>query len=48
MGHLPPVADEHIPVRVFDQSNIANAGSDYTSGFGTSYISGYKKLWGLQ
>ncbi len=48
MGHLPPVADEHIPVRVFDQSNISQAGSDYTSGFGTSYISGYKKLWGMQ
>lgn len=48
MGHLPPVADERIPVRVFDASNIAQAGSNYTSGFGTSYIAGYRKLWGLQ
>lgn len=47
MAHLAPVANERIPVRVFDQSNISQAGSGYTSGFGTSYVSGYRKLWGL-
>ena len=48
MGGLKPVPDEHVPVRLFDKSNIAQAGSSFTSGWGTSYVSGYKKLWGIK
>jgi ribose transport system substrate-binding protein len=43
---IAPVKSEHVPVRVFDSSNIAQAGPKFTSGWGTSYVSGYKKLWG--
>jgi len=48
MGGLPAVKDAHVPVRVFDSSNIGEAGSGFTSGWGTSYIAGYKKLWMLK
>jgi len=48
MGGLPTVKSEHVPVRVFDKSNIAEAGSSFTSGWGNSYIGGYQKLWGLK
>jgi ribose transport system substrate-binding protein len=48
MGGLPAVKNAHVPVRIFDKSNIAEAGSGFTSGWGTAYIAGYKKLWGLQ
>ena len=48
MGGLKPVKSEHVPVRVFDGTNIAQAGSKFTSGWGTTYIRGYKKLWGLR
>ncbi len=33
---------------IFDSSNIAQAGASFTSGWGTSYIGGYQKLWGLK
>jgi ribose transport system substrate-binding protein len=48
MGGLKPVKSEHVPVRVFDRSNIGQAGPAFTSGWGRTYISGYRKLWGLQ
>jgi ribose transport system substrate-binding protein len=48
IGGLKPVKSEGVPVRVFDKSNIKQAGSKYTSGWGTSYVSGYQKLWGLK
>jgi ribose transport system substrate-binding protein len=47
MGGLKPVKSEHVPVRVFDGSNISQAGAKFTSGWGSSYVSGYRKLWGL-
>jgi ribose transport system substrate-binding protein len=47
MGGLRPVKNARVPVRVFDRSNIAQAGPRFTSGWGTSYIRGYRKLWGL-
>ena len=47
MGGLPAVKSEHVPVRVFDRSNIAQTGAKFTLGFGNSYVSGYRKLWGL-
>ena len=48
MGGLPPVKNARVPVRVFDKSNIAEAGSAFTSGWGNSYVGGYQKLWGLK
>jgi hypothetical protein len=48
MGGLKPVKSEHVPVRIFDASNISEAGSSFTSGWGTAYASGYRKLWGLK
>lgn len=47
MGGLKPVKNARVPIRVFDRSNINQAGPNFTSGFGRSYISGYRKLWGL-
>ena len=47
-GGLPAVKNEHVPVRLFDSSNISQAGSAFTSGWGSSYVSGYQKLWGLK
>ncbi|HEY4279248.1 MAG TPA: sugar ABC transporter substrate-binding protein [Conexibacter sp.] len=49
MGGLPPVTDPHLPLRVFDQDNIDEAGTSQTSadGFGDEYRAGYEKLWGL-
>jgi ribose transport system substrate-binding protein len=48
MGGLAPVKNARVPIRVFDGSNIAQAGSSYTAGFGTAYVAGYQKLWGLK
>lgn len=48
VGGLEPVRSEHVPVRVFDETNIGQAGSRFTSGWGNSYVSGYRKLWGLK
>jgi ribose transport system substrate-binding protein len=47
MGGLKPVKNARVPVRVFDRSNIGQAGPRFTSGWGTSYIRGYRKLWSL-
>ena len=47
MGGLKPVRSERVPLRIFDRSNIGQAGSTFTSGWGTSYVKGYRKLWGL-
>jgi ribose transport system substrate-binding protein len=48
MGGLPAVKNARVPVRVFDETNISQAGSNFTGGWGTSYIGGYQKLWGLK
>jgi ribose transport system substrate-binding protein len=47
MGGLKPVKSERVPVRVFDRSNIGQAGPKFTSGWGNTYVSGYRKLWRL-
>jgi ribose transport system substrate-binding protein len=47
MGGLKPVKSERVPVRVFDGSNIGQAGPRFTSGWGNAYVSGYRKLWRL-
>lgn len=43
----PPVVNEHTPQRVFTANNIAQTGNPpaYNRGFGSSYVSGYEKLW---
>jgi ribose transport system substrate-binding protein len=48
MGGLPAVKNARVPVRVFDKTNIADAGPAFTSGWGNSYVGGYQKLWGLK
>ena len=48
MGGLPAVKNAHVPVRAFDKTNIAQAGSSFTSGWGTSNIAGYQNLWKLK
>jgi ribose transport system substrate-binding protein len=48
MGGLKPVKNARVPVRVFDKTNIGQAGSKFTSGWGNSYVGGYQKLWGMR
>lgn len=47
-----PIADgdEQTPLRVFDESNVEEAGvpATATEGYGDSYIKGYEKLWSVQ
>jgi ribose transport system substrate-binding protein len=49
IGGLEPVTDPHLPLRIFDQSNVDEAGTDPNTaqGFGDAYVDGYRKLWGL-
>jgi ribose transport system substrate-binding protein len=48
-GPIIKDGNENTPLRVFDDSNVKEAGApEYVKGFGTSYITGYKKLWGVQ
>ncbi len=49
MAGLAPVSNEHIPVRIWTSSNIAQAGNPPANsvGYGRSFIAGYAKLWKL-
>jgi ribose transport system substrate-binding protein len=48
-GPIIKDGNENTPLRVFDDSNVKEAGApEYVKGFGESYITGYKKLWGVQ
>jgi ribose transport system substrate-binding protein len=49
MLHLPPVANEHTALRVFTKANVKQTGTppQFNLGFGSAYLSGYDKLWGL-
>jgi ribose transport system substrate-binding protein len=40
---------EGTPIRVFDKGNISEAGTppSLTQGYGTAYVAGYNKLWGV-
>ena len=40
----------NIPIRVFDATNVAEAGTPPTNGkgFGDTYADEYQKLWGLK
>jgi ribose transport system substrate-binding protein len=44
---LPPVTDPHIPLRIFDASNIAQAGNppQDSTGYGNEYQQRYRQLW---
>jgi ribose transport system substrate-binding protein len=46
---MEPVKDPKLPLRIYDQSNIDEAGSnpETAEGFGDAYVAGYRKLWGL-
>jgi ribose transport system substrate-binding protein len=48
LAGMPTVA-EHTPFRLFDTSNIADVGNppSLIKGYGTSYVNGYRALWGL-
>jgi ribose transport system substrate-binding protein len=48
MTGMKPVV-ETTPIRIFDSANIAQAGGgpNYSGGYGTAYITGFFKLWGL-
>jgi ribose transport system substrate-binding protein len=45
-----PVQSEHTPLRVFDKSNVAQAGTPPhdSTGYGHAYVGKYKELWGLK
>jgi ribose transport system substrate-binding protein len=49
MSGQPPVADEKVPVRVFDSSNVNESGNPpaINTGYGNAYLAGYTTLWGL-
>jgi ribose transport system substrate-binding protein len=46
---LPP-ATLYYPYRIWDSTNVAQAGNppSYDKGYGQSYVSGYKALWGVK
>jgi ribose transport system substrate-binding protein len=45
----PLIRGEHTVLRVFDTSNVSQAGTPPKAGvgYGNAYIAGYKKLWGI-
>jgi len=49
MAGLPALHDPKIPLRIFDQTTVNDTGRPPrdSAGFGSSYVSGYNKLWGL-
>ncbi len=46
-----PIAsgDEHIPLRVFDKTNVNETGvpPEFGKGYGEEWLTGYRKMWGL-
>lgn len=54
-GHLRDACDMespkalNVPFYIFDKSNVADAGSpaQFDTGYGDAYVSGFRKLWGL-
>jgi len=49
MAGLRPVQNEHVPLRIFYSGNIAATGNPPrdSTGFGSAYVSGYYRLWGM-
>jgi ribose transport system substrate-binding protein len=49
-GNKPiDTGDEHIPLRVFDKTNVSEAGVPpaFGKGYGDGWLTGYYKMWGL-
>jgi ribose transport system substrate-binding protein len=46
---VKPVPTENVKLRLFDKSNVSEAGvpAKVNKGYGQAYLTGYKKLWGL-
>jgi ribose transport system substrate-binding protein len=46
----PPVRTENTPLRVFTDANVAEAGRPprLDRGYGSAYVAGYKRLWGVE
>jgi len=46
----PVIKDPKVPLRIFDASNIADAGvpAKSSTGFGETYKAGYRALWGMK
>jgi ribose transport system substrate-binding protein len=44
-----PVQNEKTPLRIFDKTNVEEAGTPAKAnqGYGSAYIAGYEKLWGV-
>lgn len=44
-----PLPSESTPIRIWDKSNISQAGipPSLTKGYGDAYVAGYNKLWGV-
>lgn len=49
LGGEEPVENENLPLRIFDDSNIDEAGTPpaLSTGYGDAYVNGYRELWGL-
>jgi ribose transport system substrate-binding protein len=45
-GH-PAIANERVPLRVFDNSNLPNLKKDESTWYGANFQAGYKRLWKL-
>jgi ribose transport system substrate-binding protein len=47
---LPKTFDEHTALRVFTKDNVSEAGIPprLSTGYGEAYLTGYKKLWGIE
>lgn len=46
---VPPAPSQNTPLRVFDDENVADAGSppELDRGYGDAYVRGYEELWGV-
>lgn len=49
VAKLRPIANEGTPLYIFTKKNVARAGTPpkNSTGYGTAYIKGYYKMWGL-
>ena len=46
---MKPVQSEHTPLRLFDETNVGEAGKppQDSTGYGNAYVQKYKQLWGM-
>jgi ribose transport system substrate-binding protein len=46
---VKPVQSEHTPLRLFDETNVGEAGKppQDSTGYGNAYVQKYKQLWGI-